>query len=422
MATSEKTIVVIGGGFAGLHLVRLLGDSPYRLLVIDRENHHMFQPLFYQVAKARLEPSNISFPFRKLFQKISNIEFRLTEVIEIDAERKTVWASSGPILYDYLVVATGCKTNYFGNEQLSRLAFSMKSTQEAIEIRNAILLSLEQYITATDLERRANINIVIVGARPTGVELAGAFAEMKKNILPKDYLDTDFSSLEIIVIEGSANTLNSMSDHAKVASQKYLRELGVQLLLSTVVISFEGEVLKLDDGSEISTRNVIWAAGVCGDIIPGLHQAKIKRNRYEVDRFNRVINCQDVFALGDGAYMVTPKYPDAHPQVANVAINQAKNLGHNFLKELKQKSWLVYEYNDLGSMATIGKRRADVDLPFRHFDGRLAWLAWMFLHLMLILSVRNKLNIFINWCCHYFTSDSSLRLIFTKKKSLRNDI
>lgn len=422
MAIPKKTIVIIGGGFAGLHMARLLGGSPYRVLLIDRENHHMFQPLFYQVATARLEPSNISFPFRKLFQKSSNIEFRLTEVIEIDAERKTVWASSGPIPYDYLVVATGCKTNYFGNKQLSQFAFSMKSTQEAIEIRNAILLSFERFITATELEKRAILNIVIVGAGPTGVELAGAFAEMKKNILPKDYPHTDFSSLRIIVIEGSANTLNSMSGHAKVASQKYLRDLGVQLFLNSVVTSYDGAVLKLKDGSEIPTRNVIWAAGVCGNIIPGLHQANIKHNRYEVDRFNRIVNCGDIFALGDVAYMITPKYPGAHPQVANVAINQAKNLGHNFLREIKQTPWVEYEYKNLGSMATIGKRRAVADLPFLQFDGRLAWLAWMFLHLMLILSVRNKLNVFINWSWHYFTRDSSLRLIFTTKKTIRNKV
>jgi NADH dehydrogenase len=422
VAIPKKTIVIIGGGFAGLHMARLLGGSPYRVLLIDRENHHMFQPLFYQVATARLEPSNISFPFRKLFQKSSNIEFRLTEVIEIDAERKTVWASSGPIPYDYLVVATGCKTNYFGNEQLSQFAFSMKSTQEAIEIRNAILLSFERFITATELKKRAILNIVIVGAGPTGVELTGAFAEMKKNILPKDYPHTDFSSLRIIVIEGSANTLNSMSGHAKVASQKYLRDLGVQLFLNSVVTSYDGAVLKLKDGSEIPTRNVIWAAGVCGNIIPGLHQASFKHNRYEVDRFNRIVNCGDIFALGDVAYMITPKYPGAHPQVANVAINQAKNLGHNFLKEIKQTPWVEYEYKNLGSMATIGKRRAVADLPFLQFDGRLAWLAWMFLHLMLILSVRNKLNVFINWSWHYFTRDSSLRLIFTTKKTIRNKV
>lgn len=417
MSVQKETVVIIGGGFAGLHLAKMLNRSKYKVLLIDRENHHMFQPLFYQVATARLEPSNISFPFRKVFQKSLNTEFRLAEVQQILATEKRVQTSSGDIPYDYLVLATGCKTNYFGNQQLSQFAYSMKSTQEAIDIRNAILLSFEQFITATDQEKLAILNLVIVGAGPTGVEMAGAFAEMKKNILPKDYPNTDFSPLRIIVIDGSNHTLNNMSVHAKTKSQKYLEDLGVEIILNAVVTSFNGEVLQLKDGTEILTKNVIWAAGVIGNVIPGLEAASVIKNRYVVDRFNRLISHPDIFALGDVAYMVTPKYQMGHPQVANVAINQAKNLAHNFLRDVKRIPWKDFEYKDLGSMATIGKRRAVADLPFIQLDGRVAWLAWMFLHLMLILSVSNKLKVFINWTWHYFTNDSSLRLIFRNKNS-----
>jgi len=411
-------IVIVGGGFAGLHLAKKLSGTPYKVTLIDRENHHMFQPLFYQVATARLEPSNISFPFRKIFQNSQNIEFRMAEVWEIQPGSKQIITSTGTIFYDKLVLASGCKTNFFGNQQLSRFAFSMKSTQEAIDIRNEILLSFERFITASDHERQAILNLVIVGAGPTGVELAGALAEMKKNILPKDYPQTDFSDLRIIIIEGSGNTLNSMSLQARKASEKYLRDLGVELLLSTVVQSYDGKELKLSNGSTLTTSNVIWAAGVTGNIIGGLSEAQLIRNRWVVNRFNKIVNCSDVYALGDVAYMSTPKYPQGHPQLANVAINQAKNLGHNLLRDLKLSAWSEYEYKDLGSLATIGKRRAVADLPFARFDGRIAWLFWMFLHLMLILSVKNKLKVFINWSWHYFTNDSSLRLIFRNKKTL----
>jgi NADH:ubiquinone reductase (H+-translocating) len=413
----KKSVVIIGGGFAGLHVAKMLSNTDYKVLLIDRENHHMFQPLFYQVATARLEPSNISFPFRKIFQGSKNVEFRLTEVTQIRAEEKLLLTSSGSIHYDVLIIATGCKTNFFGNELLSANAFSMKTTQEAIAIRNAILLSFERFITATDNERTALLNLVIVGAGPTGVELAGAFSEMKKNILPKDYPNTDFAALRIIVVEGSAHTLNNMSDHAKKASEKYLRDLGVELYLQTVVKTYDGQILTLTDGTAIPTTNVIWAAGVTGNILPGLEQAEIIKNRYVVNRFNGIGHLEDVYAIGDIAYMVTPKYHTAHPQLANVAINQAKNLARNLLREKKGLPWQEYEYKDLGSMATIGKRRAVADLPFLKFDGRLAWFAWMFLHLMLILSVRNKLKVFINWSWHYFTNDSSLRLIFREKKT-----
>jgi NADH dehydrogenase len=410
-------IVIVGGGFAGLHLAKKLNNTGYRVMLVDKENHHQFQPLFYQVASARLEPSNISFPFRKVFQRSRNIDIRLAEVLEINIAKNIIRTNHGEIQYDILVLANGCKTNYFGNRELEAHALSMKSTQDAIDIRNEILLTFEKYLASTSEEKEALLNLVIVGGGPTGVELAGAFVEMKKNVLPRDYPRSDFSKLRVILIEGSGHTLNSMSDEAKSASEKYLREMGAELMLQKTVASYDGIALKLKSGEEIKTMNVIWAAGVTGNVLPGIDQSFITRNRYIVDRYNRIKGLKNIYALGDIAYMVTPAYPNAHPQLANVAINQAKLLGDNLIGELNGRTWEEYEYKDLGSMATVGKRRAVVDLPWIKFHGRLAWLTWMFLHLMLILSVKNKLKIFINWAWHYFTNDSSLRLIFKDRRS-----
>ena len=412
----RKKIILIGGGFAGLHLAQQLNKSAFDVLLIDKQNHHQFQPLYYQVASARLEPSNISFPFRKIFQKSNNIQIRLAEVTKIVAADDKIETSIGDFNYDYLVIATGCKTNFFGNEQISNHALSMKTTEEAIEIRNTILLNFEKYISAKDHEKEALLNIVLVGAGPTGVELAGAFSEMKKNILPRDYPHIDFSKLNVILLDGSKNTLNSMSEESKKASRKYLEELGVIIRTETVVTNYDGVTATLNTGETIQTNNLIWAAGVTGNIIEGISNEQIIRNRYKVDRYNKILGTQNIYAIGDIAYMETPLYPNGHPQLANVAINQGKNLASNFLNQLKGKAQKEYEYKDLGSMATIGKYRAVVDLPFVKFQGFFAWYVWMFLHLMLILSVRNKLSIFFNWAWSYLTKDSSLRLILKSKK------
>lgn len=412
----RKKIIVIGGGFAGLNLAKKLNNSNYDVLLIDRQNHHQFQPLYYQVASARLEPSNISFPFRKIFQKSDNIQIRLAEVTKIVAEENKIETNIGDFNYDYLVIATGCKTNFFGNEQISNHALAMKTTEEAIEIRNNILLNFEKYISAKDHEKEALLNIVLVGAGPTGVELAGAFSEMKKHILPRDYPHIDFSKLKVILLDGSKNTLNSMSEESKKASRKYLEELGVIIRTETVVTNYDGVNAMLNTGEIILTNNLIWAAGVTGNIIEGISTENIIRNRYKVDRFNKIQGTQNIYAIGDIAYMETPLYPNGHPQLANVAINQGKNLAANFLNLLNEKAQKEYEYKDLGSMATIGKYRAVVDLPFIKFQGFFAWYIWMFLHLMLILSVRNKLAIFLNWAWSYIMKDSSLRLILKQKK------
>lgn len=412
---SREKIVIVGGGFAGLHLAKMLNNKNKKVIVIDKVNHHMFQPLFYQVACGRIEPSNISFPFRKIFQRSRNIQYRMIEVEKILPHENKILLSGGEITYDKLVIATGCKTNFFGNSKMEHLTFGMKNTQEAIAIRNHVLLTFEKLIVEKKRSDDGNWNIVIVGSGPTGVELAGAFAEMKKEILPRDYPHMNFTDLNIILISSTDTSLSSMSEESQEMSEKYLKELGVQFLSSEIVTDYNDGIIYMQSGKTIPSNNVIWAAGVTGNIIEGLNPEIMIRNRYKTDRYNRVLGYENIYAIGDIAYMETPKYPMAHPQVANVAINQGKNTGKNFLKK-SQRDWVEFEYKDQGSMATIGKHRAVVDLPNFKFQGFLAWYFWMFLHLMLILSVRNKVAIFFNWMWSYFNKDSSLRLIIIPNK------
>lgn len=410
---SDK-VVIIGGGFAGLQLAKALRKADLKVILVDKQNHHQFQPLFYQVASGRLEPSSISFPFRKIFQNSKNIDFRMADITSINPiEKKIMTAYDRTITYDHLVIATGCKTNFFGNKEMSENAFSMKTTQESIDIRNKILFSFEKEIFARPEEKQAWMNIVIVGGGPTGVELSGSFAELKNNVLPKDYHNIDFSKFNIILLEGSKNTLNNMSQESRDASRRYLEELGVIVKTETLIQKYDGNVAVLNTGETISTKNVIWAAGVIGNVIEGLEEEDVFKNRYIVDRYNKLKRFENIYALGDVAYMETPKFPKGHPQVANVAINQAKTLGKNIIASLKDdgKNLIEYDYNDMGMMATIGKNKAVVELPFIKFKGPLAWYVWMFLHLMLILSVRNKIVIFFNWAWSYWTKDTSLRLI-----------
>ena len=417
METREK-IVIIGGGFAGLQLAKSLNNKRKKVIVIDRVNHHMFQPLFYQVACGRIEPSNISFPFRKIFQRSRNVQYRMTDVQKILPEQNKIITEDAEFTYDKLVIATGCKTNFFGNRKMEHLTFGMKNTQEAIAIRNHVLLTFEKLIIERKRSDDGNWNIVIVGSGPTGVELAGAFAEMKKDILPRDYPHMNFDNLNIILVSSTTTPLSVMSEESQQMSEKYLKELGVQFMSDEFVTDYDGDKVYMKSGKTIASNNVIWAAGVTGNIIEGLDPEVMIRNRYKTDRFNRVFGYENIFAIGDIAYMETPKYPQAHPQVANVAINQGKNLGRNFLRK-SENEWKEYEYNDQGSMATIGKHRAVVDLPGFKFQGFLAWYFWMFLHLMLILSVRNKLAVFFNWMWSYLNKDSSLRLIIIPNK--KND-
>lgn len=414
MEQKEK-IIIIGGGFAGLQLSRKLNGKNKEITVIDKVNHHMFQPLFYQLASGRINPSNISFPFRKIFQHSKNIQFRMAEVQGILPKEKKISTNKGELSYDKLVIATGCKTNFFGNDKIQQFAYGMKTTEEAIHIRNKILLTFEDLIINKDKNDKGGWNIVIVGSGATGVELAGAFAEMKSNILPKDYPKMDFKNLRIILVSASKFPLEMMSEESQKASLKYLKELGAEVFLEQIVTDYDGEKVTFKNGDVIHSKNVIWAAGVTGNVIKGLSEDIMVRNRYTVNRFNQVQGYDDIFAIGDIAYMETPKYPKGHPQVANVAINQGVNLAKNLLKK-DINNWTEYEYKDLGSMATIGKYRAVVDLAKFKFQGFFAWYFWMFLHLMLILSVRNKLAIFFNWMWNYINCDSSLRLITEPNK------
>ena len=415
----QKKIIIVGAGFAGLRLAQDLENSDFEVLLIDKNNYHQFQPLLYQVATARLEPASISFPLRKVFQHSKNIRIRIADVLSVDTQNKILKTSIADFDYDYIVIAFGCSTNYFGNAAIEKFAFPMKSVPEAIQLRNQILQTFENVLVATPEEQQALLNFVVVGGGPTGVELAGALAEMKKNILPKDYPDKDFSKLTIYLLEGSPNVLNPMSSDSQKMSRKYLEELGVIVKTSTIVSQYDGKTVSLQNGEIIKSTNVVWAAGIIGNVLEGIPKESVTRgNRLLVNRFNQVENLEDVYALGDIAFMTTPKYPNGHAQVASVAIEQAKVLATNFKLILKNKSKIEYEYHDKGSMATVGKRKAVVDLPKFSFQGRLAWFTWMFIHLMLILSVKNKLSIFINWMFSYFNNDSTLRVILkpaTKK-------
>ena len=419
---NRKRIIIVGAGFGGLTLAQKLKKSDYEVFLIDKNNYHQFQPLMYQVATARLDPASISFPLRKVFQYSENVRVRVTDVIGVDPSAKIVKTDTGDFHYDYLVLAQGCTTNYFGNENLEKAAFPMKSVAEALQLRNRILQTFEDAVSTAPENLQYLLNFVIVGGGPTGVELAGALAEMKTNVLPKDYPDKDFSKLAIYLLEGSPNVLNAMSDESKKVSRKYLEDMGVIVQTSTVVENYDGRTVQLKSGENIEARNVIWAAGIVGIALDGIpKEAYTRGNRMPVNRFNELENVKDVYAIGDIAFMNSPKYPNGQPQVASVAIAQAEELAKNFKRLAKNESMKEFEYHDRGSMATVGKRKAVVDLPKFSFQGRFAWLTWMFVHLMLILSVQNKLLIFINWMYSYFNNDSTLRvLIRPATKQVKN--
>jgi NADH dehydrogenase len=416
--SERKKVVVIGGGFAGIQLIRNLDEAQFDVVLIDKINHHQFQPLFYQVATSQIEPSSISFPLRNIFRNKPNVRIRMGTVLRVDSVAKKVETTIGFFDYDLLVVAIGCTTNFYGNTNIAANALTLKSTSDAIAIRNHILTIFENVLASPEEDKERLLNFVIVGAGPTGVELAGAFAEIKRNVLPKDYRYIDFSQMKVIVIEGSSHTLNNMSPNARKASEEYLKELGVIIQKETFVKDYDGKLLTLSSGETLHTSTVIWAAGVTGNRIAGFEAESLAPgNRLRVDRYNKVIHTEVIYALGDIAYMETAQYPKGHPQVANVAVNQAKLLAKNLNGLANSKKQREYEYEDLGSMATIGQHKAVVDLPFVRFKGYFAWIVWMFLHLMLILSVKNKLIIFINWAWSYVTKNSSLRLILGPTKT-----
>lgn len=418
----KKKVIIIGGGFGGVQLARKLDDNVFDILLIDKLNHHQFQPLFYQVATSQLEPSSISFPFRHIFRNKKNVQIRLGSLQSVNKETNNIKTTIGNFDYDYLVIAMGGKTNFFGNKEIAANAFVLKTTYDSITIRNHLMQNFENVLSAKEEEKEALLNMVIVGAGPTGVEMAGALAEIKKHVLPYDFHRIDFSKLKIFLIEGSAHTLNAMSDVARRTSKQYLEKLDINVKTQTFVKAYDGETLTLDTGEQIKTRTVVWAAGITANTFEGLpSDSRGQGNRLIVDRMNKVINTNNIFAIGDIALMATDNYPNGHPQVANVAINQGKLLSQNLKNIELGKTQREYTYKDLGSMATLARNKAVVDLPFWKFRGFFAWVVWMFLHLMLILSVRNKLIIFINWAWNYITKNTALRLILKEPEDVQNE-
>ncbi len=411
--TGQKRIVIIGAGFAGLKLARMLYRHNFQIVLIDRNNYHQFQPLFYQVATSGLEPSSISFPLRKVFQKVQNVFIRVAEVSNIDTESKKLQSSLGTVWYDYLVIATGATTNFFGMAGFENNSIPMKSVSEALYLRNTLLENFERAVTIRDETKiRKLLNVVVVGGGPTGVEVCGALAEMKKYVLPKDYPELDFGYMTITLVEANEQLLHGMSRNAGDKALVYLEKLGVVVKLQHRVLNYDGEEVELEDKENFMTNTLIWAAGVKGQMPKGLKEEFIvKGNRIKVNEFNQLPEIPEIFAIGDIAYMETKKYPYGHPQVAQVALQQAAHLAKNFRNTQANKPLSKFEYTDKGSMATVGRNRAVVDLPRFSFGGFFAWLVWMFVHLMSIVGVKNRLVIFVNWLWNYLTYDQSLRLI-----------
>ncbi|HKZ65351.1 MAG TPA: NAD(P)/FAD-dependent oxidoreductase [Chitinophagaceae bacterium] len=411
-------IVIIGAGFGGLKLARKLNNKAgFEVVLVNKFNYHQFQPLFYQVATAGLDASNISFPLRKIFQKSKNVRIRLAELKQVIPTENKIITDTEEISYDVLVLATGADTNFFGNQEIAANAFPMKSTVEALQLRYRLLKNLEDALTLNDDgELQRLMNIVVVGGGPTGVEVAGALAEMKKYILPKEYPELDFSKMSIYLLEGVGKTLAAMSEKSAIQSQQYLYKLGVKVMTNTMVKDYDGKEVLLNDGNKIPASTVIWAAGIKGNVPDGIDKNLIASgNRIKTDRHCRVKGYNNIYAIGDLAYMETSKYPNGHPQVAPVAMQQASMLAENLIRaERKAGKFYDFEYHDKGTMATVGRNLAVVDIPKPklHFGGFLAWLIWMGLHLVLILGVKNKLFVFLNWMYNYITYDQSLRLIF----------
>lgn len=418
--TSNKPrVVIIGGGFGGLQLARTISKIEFQVVLIDKNNFHQFQPLFYQVATAGLEPSSIAFPFRKVFSAEPSVHIRLAKVTRIEPDSKTIYSSLGVITYDYLVIATGADTNYFGNVQIEKHAFPMKSIQEALTLRNTLFQRFEDALTTSNSEERDKfLNIVIVGGGPTGVEVAGTIAEMKRFILPKDFPEMDFSTMRIILLEGSPRVLNAMSELSCTTAKSYLQKMGVEVETNTVVTNYDGEYAILKDGSDIPTKTLIWAAGVKGNTLPGLpEEAYLPGNRIAVNTNNEIIGCSSIFAIGDIACMQSENYPKGHPQMAQPAIQQGKLLANNLLRKKKGEPLKAFTYKDLGSMATVGRNKAVVELPKAKFQGFFAWVLWLVVHLKSILGVRNKFLVLLNWIWNYITYNLSLRLIIYPKPS-----
>jgi NADH:ubiquinone reductase (H+-translocating) len=419
--TRQKRVLIAGGGFAGLKIATKLSDSDFQVVLIDKNNFHQFQPLFYQVATAGLEPSAISFPLRKIFQNSKNVFIRVAEITGINTDNKEVITTLGTLNYDILVLAMGVGTNFFGMKHIAQYAIPMKSVAEALSLRNKILQNFEDALIEQDAEKKkALLNIVVVGGGPTGVEVSGTLAEMRKFILPKDYPEIDFSKMNIYLVEAGSRVLGGMNGQSAIHAEGYLHKLGVNVLCNAQVSDYDGEKVSIHNNIQIPAKTLVWAAGVSGSQTAGLNTDVYTRgNRIKVNSFNQVEGFNDIYALGDNAYMTESNYPNGHPQMAQPAIQQAKLLAQNLKRQQKNKPMKPYHYFNKGSMATIGRNLAVVELPFVRFYGFFAWLTWMFVHLMAIVGVKNRLLVFINWFWNYVTYDQSLRLII--KPTMRRE-
>ncbi|MCS6973420.1 MAG: NAD(P)/FAD-dependent oxidoreductase [Cyclobacteriaceae bacterium] len=407
-------IVVVGGGFGGLELVKALASANYQTVLIDKYNHHTFQPLLYQVATSGLETSSIVFPFRKRFQRQRKIFFRMGEVIAIRPDDRQIDTSIGSISYDYLVLATGANTNFYGLKDVEQYALGMKSIVDAIKLRNTIIRNFEQALLASDARLRNSLmDFVIVGGGPTGVELAGALAELKKHVFPKDYPELQLEEMDIYLIEAGPRLLSGMSEEASSKALHYLSEMGVRVMLNTAVKSYNGDEVLLNNNEKLLSKTLIWTAGVKANPLPGLKpDCLAPSGRIRVDVYNRVIGYENIFALGDVAVMEgDPAWKGGHPMMAPPAMQQGRWLAKNFKRLAAGKPMLPFRYFDKGSMATIGRNKAVVDLRGMHFQGFFAWYVWMFVHLMYLVGFRNKIFVFFSWLWSYFSYDKSNRLI-----------
>lgn len=407
------TVVIVGGGFAGLHTASVLEKSNFRVIMVDRHNYHTFQPLLYQVATAGLEPDSVAYPLRRSLQNTRNFFFRMAYVEQVVPEEKKIITSKGELHYDYLIIATGSTTNFFGNKKVEQYAYPMKSIPEALNLRSLILQRFEKAtLTRDGSEKQALMNFMIVGAGPTGVELAGALAELKQNALPVDYPDLDVEKMNITVVEAAPKVLAAMSEKSSMNAKKYLESMGVHVLLNTAVSDYDGEKLTYANGEQAYTKTLIWTAGVKGAAIAGPDAAiNTRSGRVKTDEYNRVLGYENIFAIGDVAEMSSENLPKGHPMLAQVAIQQGTNLGKNLIRQQQGKKLTPFVYSDKGSMATVGKNKAVVDLPNLHISGRFAWFIWMFIHLFALIGFRNRVITFINWVYNYFRYDKGIRLI-----------
>ena len=411
----KKHVVIIGGGFAGINVIKKLDKKKFTITLIDRHNFHSFPPLFYQIASSGLDTGSISFPFRREIRHMRHVRFHMGEVKKVDTTTKTVTTQFETISYDYLVIAAGTTNNFFGMDGLRDKVYTLKSVAEAIRLRNEILDRLERASIEKNPERKKQLlSFVVIGAGPTGVEVAGAIGEMKRYIIPREYPEIDKNDLKILIVEGADRVLRTMSEDASRHAREYLGHLMVDVKLNTSMHGYDNNMVKLANGEEVYCETLIWTAGIVGEPISGFEDSVYaKGGRFKVDSCNRVYGHDDIFALGDIAYLESPKYPRGYPQLAQVAIQQARCLCENLNKGEFNKT---FEYNDKGSMATVGRNRAVADLHKLHMYGRPAWVTWMFIHLISILGMRNKLTVLINWIWAYCTYSTSLRLLVRPTK------